>query len=83
MSFHHLQQCDLTTARIKSSAQIAYLNHFLSPGLFQYAEELFKRFLRTSPLVDLWKFYLTYVRSVTSTINVRREWYIEILSSDE
>jgi cleavage stimulation factor subunit 3 len=48
----------------KSSAQIAYLNHFLSPGLFPYAEELFRRFLRSSPLVDLWKFYLTYVRSV-------------------
>ncbi|KAH7881852.1 hypothetical protein F5I97DRAFT_1818069 [Phlebopus sp. FC_14] len=50
-----------------SSAQIAYLNHFLSPGLFQYAEELFKRFLRTSPLVDLWKFYLTYVRRVNTS----------------
>ncbi|KAG1741373.1 hypothetical protein EDB19DRAFT_1705866, partial [Suillus lakei] len=36
-----------------SSAQIAYLNHFLSPGLFPYAEELFRRFLRSSPLVDL------------------------------
>ncbi|KAI6155947.1 hypothetical protein BKA82DRAFT_4084195 [Pisolithus tinctorius] len=50
-----------------SSAQIAYLNHFLSPGLFQYAEELFKRFLRTSPSVDLWKFYITYVRRVNTS----------------
>ncbi|KIK92794.1 hypothetical protein PAXRUDRAFT_829635 [Paxillus rubicundulus Ve08.2h10] len=54
-----------------SSAQIAYLNHFLSPGLFQYAEELFKRFLRTSPLVDLWKFYLTYVRRVNTSPSSR------------
>ncbi|KAF9236911.1 hypothetical protein BU15DRAFT_76511 [Melanogaster broomeanus] len=54
-----------------SSAQIAYLNHFLSPGLFQYAEELFKRFLRTSPLVDLWKFYLTYVRRVNTSQSSR------------
>ncbi|KAG0697093.1 hypothetical protein DFH29DRAFT_165718 [Suillus ampliporus] len=50
-----------------SSAQIAYLNHFLSPGLFPYAEELFRRFLRSSPLVDLWKFYLTYVRRVNTS----------------
>ncbi|KAH7916661.1 hypothetical protein BJ138DRAFT_1074533 [Hygrophoropsis aurantiaca] len=54
-----------------SSAQIAYLNHFLSPGLFQYAEELFKRFLKASPLVDLWKFYLTYVRRVNTSPNTR------------
>ncbi|KIM62980.1 hypothetical protein SCLCIDRAFT_24567 [Scleroderma citrinum Foug A] len=54
-----------------SSAQIAYLNHFLSPGLFQYAEELFKRFLRTSPSVDLWKFYLTYVRRVNTSPSSR------------
>ncbi|KAG6336073.1 hypothetical protein ID866_3020 [Astraeus odoratus] len=59
------------TRNIKSSAQIAYLNHFLSPGLFQYAEELFKRFLRTSPSVDLWKFYLTYVRRVNTSPSSR------------
>ena len=53
---------------MKLSAQIAYLNHFLSLGLFQYAEELFKRFLRTSSSVDLWKFYLTYVRFIVSKI---------------
>ncbi|KZV84585.1 hypothetical protein EXIGLDRAFT_624012 [Exidia glandulosa HHB12029] len=43
-----------------SSAQIAYLQHFLNPGLFQVAESLFSRFLRPSPSVDLWKFYLVY-----------------------
>jgi cleavage stimulation factor subunit 3 len=45
-----------------SSTQIAYLNHFLIPGSFSFAEDLFKRFLKTSSSVELWKFYLTYVR---------------------
>ncbi|EGO01439.1 hypothetical protein SERLA73DRAFT_166004 [Serpula lacrymans var. lacrymans S7.3] len=54
-----------------SSAQIAYINHFLSPGSFGYAETLFKRFLRTSPLVDLWKYYLTYVRRVNTSSATR------------
>ncbi|TFY78801.1 hypothetical protein EWM64_g5207 [Hericium alpestre] len=45
-----------------SSAQIAYLNHFLNPGSFQFAESLFKRFLLKSPSVDLLRFYVTYVR---------------------
>jgi cleavage stimulation factor subunit 3 len=49
---------------VQSSAQIAYISHFLNPGLFQYAEALFQRFLIKSPSVDLWKFYLTYVRFV-------------------
>lgn len=49
-----------------SSAQIAYLQHFLNPGLFQVAESLFSRFLRPSPSVDLWKFYLVYVRQVAN-----------------
>lgn len=47
---------------IKSSAQIAYLNHFMIPGSFGTAEAIFKKILRSSPSVDLWKFYLTYVR---------------------
>ena len=51
----------------QSSAQIAYLSHFLTPPLFQQAEGLFSRFLRPSPSVDLWKFYLTYVRYVLRT----------------
>lgn len=47
---------------LKAEAQIAYLEHYLSPGLFPNAEALFNRFLRPSPSVRLWKFYLTYVR---------------------
>ncbi|KAA1478447.1 Suf-domain-containing protein [Dentipellis sp. KUC8613] len=45
-----------------ASAQIAYLNHFLNPGSFQFAESLFKRFLLKSPSVELLRFYVTYVR---------------------
>ncbi|KAG6910176.1 hypothetical protein DXG01_012625 [Tephrocybe rancida] len=50
-----------------SSAQIRYIGHFLEdPGTFGEAEELFKKFLIKSPQVDLWKFYLTYVRRVNT-----------------
>ncbi|KAF8650367.1 hypothetical protein AX16_005263 [Volvariella volvacea WC 439] len=50
-----------------STAQINYINHFLSdPSTFGEAEELFKKFLRTSPSVDLWRFYLTYVRRLNT-----------------
>ncbi|KAF6748569.1 hypothetical protein DFP72DRAFT_1034925 [Ephemerocybe angulata] len=46
-----------------SSAQIAYISHFLNDeSTFAEAEQLFIKFLRSSPNVDLWKFYLTYVR---------------------
>jgi cleavage stimulation factor subunit 3 len=51
--------------------QIAYLNHFLNPGLFQFAKALFQRFLRTSPWTELWKFYLVYVRRVNTGPNTR------------
>jgi cleavage stimulation factor subunit 3 len=54
-----------------SSAQIAYLNHFLGPGAFPFAEAIFKRILRSSPSVDLWKFYLTYVRRVNTGPSTR------------
>ncbi|GBE79055.1 hypothetical protein BKA93DRAFT_785197 [Sparassis latifolia] len=50
-----------------SSAQIAYLDHFLDnpnqdPDTAASSVALFKRFLRTSPSVELWKFYLSYIR---------------------
>ncbi|KAH7918139.1 Suf-domain-containing protein [Leucogyrophana mollusca] len=54
-----------------SSAQIAYLNHFLRPGLFQFAEDLLAKYLKTSPFVDLWKVYLSHVRRVNVTPNTR------------
>ena len=58
----------LTYDHVQWSAQIAYLNHFLVPGHFKFAEDhLFTRFLRTSPAVELWKFYLTYIRYATLT----------------
>ncbi|KAG6887539.1 hypothetical protein C0995_014547 [Termitomyces sp. Mi166 len=55
-----------------SSAQIRYIGHFLQdPLMFGEAEDLFKKFLIKSPEVDLWKFYLTYVRRVNTTPSTR------------
>ncbi|KAK7438024.1 mRNA 3'-end-processing protein rna14 [Stygiomarasmius scandens] len=55
-----------------SSAQIAYINHFLNkPNTFNQAEELFKRFLRGSPSVELLRFYLTYVRRINADPSTR------------
>ncbi|KAI0820713.1 hypothetical protein BC628DRAFT_1466219 [Trametes gibbosa] len=56
------------------SVQIAYLKHFLDdPSQFSQAEALFRRFLlRTTPSVELLKFYLTYIsRRVTTGPNAR------------
>ncbi|OSD01936.1 Suf-domain-containing protein [Trametes coccinea BRFM310] len=55
------------------SVQIAYLKHFLDdPSQFGQAEALFRRFLlRTTPSVELLKFYLTYIRRVTTGPNAR------------
>ncbi|EDR13145.1 uncharacterized protein LACBIDRAFT_245406 [Laccaria bicolor S238N-H82] len=62
-----------------SSAQIAYISHFLNDQeTFGAAEELFKKFLRTSPCADLWKFYLVYVRRLNvspSTRDIVRKSY--------
>ncbi|KAG6884913.1 hypothetical protein C0993_007280 [Termitomyces sp. T159_Od127] len=55
-----------------SSAQIRYIGHFLQdPSTFGEAEDLFKKFLVKSPEVDLWKFYLTYVRRVNTIPSTR------------
>ncbi|KAI0092880.1 Suf-domain-containing protein [Irpex rosettiformis] len=56
------------------SAQIAYINHILDSSRetkYQEAEGLFKRFLRTSSFVELWKFYLAYVRRLNGGPNAR------------
>ncbi|KAF8173783.1 hypothetical protein K438DRAFT_1610401 [Mycena galopus ATCC 62051] len=49
-----------------SSAQTAYLKHFVDRSTYSDAEELLNKFLRTSPSVELWKFYLDYVRRVNA-----------------
>ncbi|KAH9843581.1 Suf-domain-containing protein [Rhodofomes roseus] len=55
-----------------SSAQIAYLNHYTdNPETFGSAVTLFKRYLTKSSSVDLWKFYLTFVRRVNTGPNSR------------
>jgi hypothetical protein len=56
----------------QATAQIAYINHFLIAGnTFGEAEELFRNFLRQSPSVDLYRFYLTYVRRVNTSPTTR------------
>ncbi|KAF9487681.1 Suf-domain-containing protein [Pleurotus eryngii] len=45
-----------------SSAQLSYLQYFLTDP--QYSQMLFIRFLQSSPSIDLWTFYLTYIRCV-------------------
>ncbi|KAF9530907.1 hypothetical protein CPB83DRAFT_919848 [Crepidotus variabilis] len=50
-----------------AKAQIQYLSHFTSnEETFQKAETLFMKFLKGSPCVELWSFYLTYVRRLNS-----------------
>ncbi|KAK7434746.1 mRNA 3'-end-processing protein rna14 [Stygiomarasmius scandens] len=54
------------------SAQIAYINVFLhSTKIFPKAEELFKRFLKTSPSVELLRFYLTYIKRINTNSSNR------------
>ncbi|KAJ7124554.1 hypothetical protein C8R44DRAFT_149431 [Mycena epipterygia] len=55
-----------------AAAQIAYINHFLdTPATYHEAEELLNKFLRVSPSIDLWTFYLTYVRRVNKGVATR------------
>ncbi|KAJ7033322.1 Suf-domain-containing protein [Mycena alexandri] len=47
------------------SAQTAYLQHFVkSFATRRDAKELFNRFLTVSPFIELWDFYLSYVRRI-------------------
>ncbi|KAJ7165605.1 Suf-domain-containing protein [Mycena crocata] len=55
-----------------AAAQTAYISHFIdNPALFSEAEALLNKFLRTSPSVDLWKYYLGYVRRVNTGPSTR------------
>ncbi|THH29552.1 hypothetical protein EUX98_g4628 [Antrodiella citrinella] len=50
-----------------STAQIAYIEHVLAsqnPSKHATVAGLFNRFLKTSPFVELWKFYLAHVRKM-------------------
>ncbi len=47
----------------QSAVQISYIRHYLNdPKTVGEAEILFKTFLNRSPSVDLFRFYLTYIR---------------------
>jgi cleavage stimulation factor subunit 3 len=55
-----------------AAAQTAYIAHFLdNHATFGEAEELLNKFLRTSPSVDLWRYYLDYVRRVNTGPSTR------------
>ncbi|KAF7342718.1 mRNA 3'-end-processing protein RNA14 [Mycena sanguinolenta] len=54
-----------------ASAQTAYLKHLLDQSTYNDAEELLNKFLRTSPAVELWKFYLDYVRHLNNGPSMR------------
>ncbi|KAJ7174432.1 Suf-domain-containing protein [Mycena filopes] len=58
-----------------ASAQTAYLKHFAdNPATRSDAEELLNKFLRASPSIELWNFYLSYVRRInTPTTPATRE----------
>jgi hypothetical protein len=57
------QRTQILTLLFQTVAQVAYIDHFLrGAGPFNDAEELFKKFLRMSSSVELWKHYLSYVK---------------------
>ncbi|KAF8972103.1 hypothetical protein BDZ97DRAFT_1783153 [Flammula alnicola] len=48
-----------------ATAQIQYISHFVNdPSTFERATDLFKKFLIRSPCVELWIYYLNYVRRI-------------------
>ncbi|KAJ7735126.1 Suf-domain-containing protein, partial [Mycena maculata] len=49
-----------------AAAQIAYIDHYLQKNDYSDAEELLNKYLRTSTSVELWRYYLTYVRRVNT-----------------
>ncbi|KAE9411113.1 Suf-domain-containing protein [Gymnopus androsaceus JB14] len=75
------------------SAQIRYISHFLNnQKTFAQAEALFKRFLKaTSPSVNLYRYYLTYIRRINTgsdtqsreTIRKSFEFAINSIGSDK
>lgn len=44
------------------TAQIAYIGHFIERGSHRVVEQMFDRFLRDSPHVELWQTYVDYVQ---------------------
>jgi cleavage stimulation factor subunit 3 len=48
---------------VQAAAQISYIEHYLNqPPPSAEAEELFKRWVKSAPSVELFRFYLTYIR---------------------
>ncbi|KAF8905733.1 hypothetical protein CPB84DRAFT_1844737 [Gymnopilus junonius] len=73
-----------------ATAQIRYITHFLNDQQqSDKVESLFVRFLKSSPCVELWKFYLTCVRRRNSapqqrdTIRVSYEFALNHIGQDK
>lgn len=60
--YHFAWLSDKGLLSLKAQAQIAYIGHYADAGLFTDAQKLFRGALLASPAVELWRFYLTYVR---------------------
>jgi hypothetical protein len=56
----------------QAAVQIAYVNYFTNTTHYQFVGQLFKRFLPTSPAVELWQLYLSYVRYVGCVIGLQQ-----------
>ncbi|CAK5277319.1 unnamed protein product [Mycena citricolor] len=54
-----------------AEAEIAFINRFFNIPDLRRGEELLNRFLRPSPFVDLWRFYLNFVRRVNQNSTTR------------
>jgi cleavage stimulation factor subunit 3 len=53
----------LFSTRLQAQAQIQYISHFTTnESMFETVEVLFNKFLKSSPCVELWSFYLSFVR---------------------
>ncbi|KAF9567671.1 Suf-domain-containing protein [Agrocybe pediades] len=54
-----------------ATAQIQYISHFVGDQSSEKAEDLFKKYLMKSPWVELWNFYLTYIRRLNTAPSQR------------
>ncbi|KAH8101899.1 hypothetical protein BXZ70DRAFT_932395 [Cristinia sonorae] len=50
---------------------LTYVSESSEPSKFQTIATLFNRFLKVSPFVELWKYYLSHVRKLNSERNAR------------
>ncbi|PPQ72015.1 hypothetical protein CVT26_007975 [Gymnopilus dilepis] len=72
-----------------ATAQVRYITHYINENQVDKIETLFTRFLKSSPCVELWKFYLTYVRRRNSapqqrdTVRMSYEYALNHIGQDK